>query len=496
MTQKIIELLEKYGPMLSGKAAHLLEKEYNLSNSAARQILSRAKVPVRKISALSFENRQKFLYLEEQYETPIYHENLLSAIRSSSHINWIYICAFYSQNGYVSKNILPALVSAPTENLKRHKLHSRVIADLQTCHIIEEYSETYWKLSDWAMGTHPANFNRAVGLEAVKKQIAHDFSKWAANINLIGYQTAKMLPDHAEFAHFQWGLTAPSYVTPLYKYSGEKPGFVIADIFFGQNATPEDAAFYLDKLATIRSFKNLPAFLPVFLVGHLEQETLQLLKENKVIVGIIENIFDKKYTTLLGEVVRIFTNASAIVSKKPEELKALFSEITRSDGRYNDMIGDMFELVVGYYYHCIGCQILEIRKKIQNPETRKKNEIDVFAIRDGRIYIVECKAMNSTVDIKFVDHWLSENIGRIREWLRMKYPQYENTTFQLWSLGGFTVDARDKLNKASRETKKYKIEFYDKKEILEMAKSRKVQPVVDILQHIHPPLEKINTGTK
>ena len=43
------------------------------------------------------------------------------------------------------------------------------------------------------MGTHPANFNRAVGLEAVKKQIAHDFSKWAANINLIGYQTAKML---------------------------------------------------------------------------------------------------------------------------------------------------------------------------------------------------------------------------------------------------------------------------------------------------------------
>lgn len=80
MTQKIIELLEKYGPMLSGKAAHLLEKEYSLSNSAARQILSRAKVPVRKISALSFENRQKFLYLEEQYETPIYHENLLSAI--------------------------------------------------------------------------------------------------------------------------------------------------------------------------------------------------------------------------------------------------------------------------------------------------------------------------------------------------------------------------------------------------------------------------------
>lgn len=76
-----------------------------------------------------------------------------------------------------------------------------------------------------------------------------------------------MLPDHAEFAHFQWGLTAPSYVTPLYKYSGEKPGFVIADIFFGQNAPPEDAAFYLDKLATIRSFKNLPTFLPVFLVA-------------------------------------------------------------------------------------------------------------------------------------------------------------------------------------------------------------------------------------
>lgn len=254
----------------------------------------------------------------------------------------------------------------------------------------------------------------------------------------------------------------------------------------------DDIAFFLDKVATVRSFKKIPSVLPVLLVDHVPHEALMLLKEQKVVIGIIQNIFDERYVQLLHEIVRIFTNASAIVSQRPGEVEKLFTEIARSDGRYNDLIGDMFELVAGFYYQSLGCHYLDIRRKIQNFETRKKNEIDVLAIREGQLFIVECKAMNAAVDIEFVDRWLSETVVRIREWLKKEYSQYDKVTFQLWSLGGFTDDAQKKLEKAAQQTKKYIIEFYTKDQIVEMAKEKKVKPVVDILQHMRPPLEAVD----
>ena len=68
-----------------------------------------------------------------------YIERLMDAIKQSSQINWVYICAFQSQNGFVAKSILPSLVSSPIKNVKGHKLHQRVIDDLLKCGIIVEY---------------------------------------------------------------------------------------------------------------------------------------------------------------------------------------------------------------------------------------------------------------------------------------------------------------------------------------------------------------------
>ena len=150
MSKKVVTLLNKYGPMLSGELARKFEHEYGASNTAARQALSRAKKPVNKLCTLSFDKNQKFFYLESQYMSNRYIERLMDAIKQSSQINWVYICAFQSQNGFVAKSILPSLVSSPIKNVKGHKLHQRVIDDLLKCGIIVEYNETHWMLAEWA----------------------------------------------------------------------------------------------------------------------------------------------------------------------------------------------------------------------------------------------------------------------------------------------------------------------------------------------------------
>lgn len=209
MSKKVVTLLNKYGPMLSGELARKFEHEYGASNTAARQALSRAKKPVNKICTLSFDKNQKFFYLESQYMSNRYIERLMDAIKQSSQINWVYICAFQSQNGFVAKSVLPSLVSSPIKNVKGHKLHQRVIDDLLKCGIIVEYNETHWMLAEW-VSIQNRSIARAVGLETVKKQVVNDFASWAQNINLIGYDSAKVLSASAEFANFQWALTAPA----------------------------------------------------------------------------------------------------------------------------------------------------------------------------------------------------------------------------------------------------------------------------------------------
>lgn len=481
MSSKVAALLERKGPMLSGDLARAYEKEYGVSNEAARQALSRARMPVRKIKDICFEKKQKFFYLEKQFMSQRYLDGLLQAIKSSLREYWSYIRAFDAQSGFVSKESLPAMVPSPIQNVINHKLHQRVIDDLLRHRIIEEYNETCWKLCEW-VPVSSENFARSRGLETAKKQVVRDFASWAGRINLIGYHSAKMFTASAEFAHFQWALTAPSYVQPLYDDKRKKPGFLVADIFYGRTADLEDIQFFLQKLSIIRSFKHLSPFFPVLITERVTPEALKLLKERKVTVALIENIFDQRYTELLSEIVSVFTNSSAIIAKAPEKIEALFSEISKSEGRYNDMIGDMFELLVGYYYQQVGCKYLEIRKMVQVPDLEKRNEIDVFILRGKEAIFVECKATHAAIDRDFAEKWLSTNIPHIRRWfLDTDYGGYE-PVFQLWSLGGFTSEAREKLEEAAGKTKKYKIEFFDRGQILEKARENKVHPVVDILQ--------------
>lgn len=490
MSIKVVALLRKHGPMLSGKLAKLLETEYGVSNTAARQTLSRAKSPVNKNCTLSFNKNQKFFYLEDQFKSTRYATAFMEAIKESSHVNWLYISAFISQNGYVAKDILPALVASPVSNLKGHKLHQRILSDLQKCQIIEDYNETHWKLCDWILPCK-SNLARAIGLETVKKQLVRDFAMWAQNVNFIGYGSAKTLPDTAEFAHFQWALTAPSYVQPFFNSASQKPGFFVADVVYGRTATPDDVGFFLEKLAIVRSFKNISTFLPVLLVESVTKETLKLLKDNKVVVALVDNVFDKNYTRLLGELVAVFANAGAIIVKNPGQIEKLFSELAKADGRYNDLIGDMFELITAYYFQQLGCRYLDIRKKIQIPDSHATNEIDVLVEKDGCINVIECKATRSAIGMDFVETWLSTKITQIRKWLLANFPGRE-IKFHLWSLGGFTADATTALSEASANTTKYTIGYLGRNQILSLARKHHVQPVVDLLEspQLQPPLKK------
>lgn len=142
----------------------------------------------------------------------------------------------------------------------------------------------------------------------------------------------------------------------------------------------------------------------------------------------------------------------------------------------------MFELMVGYYYQKIGSEYLEIGKNIYDPDSDAKNEIDLLVRREGKIIIVECKATRSPIDGIFAEKWLTKNIPQTQRWLNKEYGNIKNFEFQLWSLGGFTTEANSLLKKASDNTKKYKIEYFNYSQIIDMAKEKNVHVLVKILR--------------
>ena len=87
---RVVNLLKKYGPMISGDLARKYEQIYNTSNEAARKAVSRSKSPVNKISNLRFDKNQKFYYLESQFMSNKYKENLLESIKNHSKIIFEY----------------------------------------------------------------------------------------------------------------------------------------------------------------------------------------------------------------------------------------------------------------------------------------------------------------------------------------------------------------------------------------------------------------------
>ena len=192
------------------------------------------------------------------------------------------------------------------------------------------------------------------------------------------------------------------------------------------------------------------------------------MKEQKIFVGILSNIYDNNYTSLLSDIYNVFQNATAILLKDASKIDLLLENIAKNEGRFNNAMGDLFEYLVGSFYNKLGESYIEMNKLIPN-DRGTQNEIDVLVCKDNKVIIIECKATKSSLSFKYVQKWLSEIVPTFRKWLQNTYPQrtYE---FQIWSLGGFDGQSATLLEKHKETTTKYTLSYYSKSDILNIAK--------------------------
>ena len=469
----IQEYLLKNGPTLSSDIIANLKKS-GLSNDAIRKRLSRVSKPIYKIKGF-YKNNQTLLYHIDHLGTDLFYNNLRLSFKTSAKKYYAIIKALEYHNGYLKKEVLPTYSFSPIKNLKTHKHIDDIINDLKRLELIFDDDEYYIlsnKISEG--GNNNPNYYKAI--ELCKDVINNQFYNYTKSIGLISYEKGKF---YSEFSKFQFCFTAPSYIAGITKFKNKPlPAFVVSDILIGNKNDEENVDYFINKINIIKAQTN-SSFLPFLITDVLTQQAFKKLKQNGIIIGLVDKLFGNEYQELLKSLISTVTNAGTILKKNPEAYLKLLTQIEKLvDGKTNNLRGDLFELAVGYYYSNL-CQSLNVGKRIRYDGGYK--EIDVKASFQDKIVICECKAYKTPIDLSIVENWFSEKISFIYKAIR-EFEFDKELIFEFWSTSGFSEEAISFLKDKQRKLRRYKIEFYSEKEILEKANKSKATKISEIMR--------------
>ena len=474
--------IENEGPMLSGDLAAYIVKTQKISETAARKRIERLQSPIHKLAGF-FSDKQSLIYHSSIYNSEIYFQKLKEAFEVAAKRCYAVITAINYHHGVISNKELANYTFSPITNIKGHLTYSTLIEKLINVGVLQSFDETHYQLNIHLADNTEPNFRHYKAIQFSKNLLINQFENWSRNIGLNSFKMGKQ---NSPVAGFQFAYTAPSYISGLVQYKNKipKPGFVVVDVLIGNSTKLQEIHFFLQKIKAIQASNPTLKLFPILIVDRVEVNALNKLKQTGILIGTIRELFGESYNELLKNLINTITNAGTILKKDPEKYIHLMMQLTKLvEGKTNNLRGDLFELAVGYYYgqHC---KYLEIGKNVRIENDNKTREIDVLAIYEKEIIVVECKGYNYAVDDIFILQYLNEKIPALRKWLEKNFPK-KSQVFEIWSTGGFTDPATHLLEKAKVNTKKYRVDYLGKENILDRAKQLETSKFTDILKNYY-----------
>ena len=476
---KLEKYLKNRGGILSGDLARYISKKEGVSADAARKRVQRLSSPIHKITGL-FSEKKVFVYHSDNYQNSDYFDDLMDAFKSDAKRCFTIVNAIKYHHGLIPVNELPNYSMSPVKLLTGHMKFSSLIDKLKRHNIIRETSNGEYGLNISIAEQTSPNFRHIKGIQLSKLLVLQQFEIWSKNIGLISFNKGK---NNNVVGGFQFALTAPTYIDGLIRYNNKRknPGFLVADILIG-NTTDEDAvSFFIKKLAAIKASNPSLKLFPVLIVDGIAVKALNQLKSKGILVASIKELYGKDYSELIKNLINTVTNAGAILKTEPEKYLSLMSRLTKLvDGKTNNLRGDLFELAVGFYFSKYS-QSINIGKRVPVIDSNRTREIDVLAISENEVCVIECKGYNYPVDKEYIEVYLSEKIKEIRTWLSSRYPD-KRQRFEIWSTGGFTKESLKLLKNSKSNSRKFDFDYLNQNDIKERANRLNSEKFKEILR--------------
>jgi len=276
----IKDILQEHGPLASSKVKEFLISA-GISNDAARQRLSRAKAPVRRLLSLNLPNNEGFLYLDRQYASSAFWQALLQVHTEKKSVYGLALHGLLARGGTIPKQYFDIVCGSPRK-LKRHVSSFIVLEQLIAVKFLKEIEDPIMGtcITIDANGCLPCSSIRTIRSNLVVEDLMINGVKdWAKKIGLAAYnQIMSRLDGLAPpmFGQFAWDITGPSYIFPFVE-KGKKtiPGFFVADVINGE-LNEGQVLYFLNKCKTNRYFKKMRPFMALLVAEQFTEEAYSL----------------------------------------------------------------------------------------------------------------------------------------------------------------------------------------------------------------------------
>lgn len=477
--------LEVNGPSLTSELAEHLVETLGVSPVAARKRVSRLAGNVRRLAFITFPRKAKFMYLQQQFGSPIYWDKLIAALQRTNSAYGHAIAALQQRDGVVPEAHFRVVCGAPLKQ-KKHLSPATIFSRLDEAGLVRKFSlpsvgdcvglvqsdEHYDYL---AADLHARLMTEELLLKAV--------SDWLKKLGIVSYEKVAMRggSDVPMVGTFAWDLTAPSYLGFMMKAGRDgtsKPGFVACDVHLGKSITPAGIRPFINKCKTLRSLRNIGPCMQIFVADRYHGEAFKLLKQNGIVPATPSNLFGEEVAKGLSQLSSVLRKAASSMTVDPTEFDELFSKLGKIEGASHQLRGTLFEYLTAEIARRNGATQV-IMNRICKSLKGEKAEADVVAIKENnQITFIECKGYSPYGEIpdEYVKRWLQHSVPIFYRAIK-EHPDWRNLKvgFEFWSTAPLSADALALIDKASSITKetRYTLRLCRGLDILKICKATK-----------------------
>ena len=416
-----------------------------------------------RLAYLRFPHRARFIYLKENFASPLFWDRLVSALQDSKSAYGLALAALKARNGIVPIAHFPIVCGSP-KRLSKHLSYERILENLcraklaQTTHLPS--------IGDCITLIEEPGYYRFIQTNVRARLIAESVllagvKRWIQNLSLGSYHKVSTRDEVSAptVGPFSWDLTAPSYLSFMIRRKKDGtivPGFVVCDVLLGRSVGIHDLQPFLSKCRTIRSIMSLAPCMQIFVADEYSPDAFDVAKKQGIVPATTKNLFGFEVSEDLSELISILALA-AEQSVDPEEFDRLFSKLGRIEGAAIQLRGALFEFIAADVARRTISWNVRINQVFRAHDGREA-EADVVAVRENNsVYFIECKGYSPSAVIpdKLVSRWLHHTIPVLYNVAR-KHSDWHNLSirFEMWITGLISSDARRDIETMQSGVKK------------------------------------------
>lgn len=483
MAQSVASLLHELGPSLSSELIRRLVAD-GITEDAARQRVSRAKAPVRRLSGLTFPNREAFLFIDGEFGSDLFKQKLTDAFMRSGSRFGTAIRALEARGGAVPWSEFPIASGLPVENAKGLTLHVTIelkLLDLKLISKIHSPDGEIIRLAD-----SPGITARRRAVRIVEDIVLAFLKQWLVKTNWTSSNAVKLRggTELPTFGQFAWDITAPTYLGAMRGHrNGEViPGFIVGDILLDRTLSGEDLQAFFNKWDALLAQRRFTSLQPILIADFLDEDALHLARKKGAFLALPANMLGESVARDLKSLINTIENAAAAVASDPGRVFELVSRLSRIEGAALNLRGVVIEMIVAHAFKTAGYSI-EIRQLARGNDGSLA-EIDVKATNGKEVVCCECKGMapGSLVDEEDIRDWLDRSLPRIKAFLNRVENMPNQKRFEFYSSTDYTDSARTLISEIESAHKKQPVKFLTGRDLIKRLQDLNETSLVRICQ--------------